>query len=235
MRSLSLLLLPVALTTVLAQSPAPSTAPAQSIGDREGPARVHADLQREGPHRLARQQDQPPRHDARLPRRPRRDRRHAEPARRQRHRQGRHPADRQEVQERRSLHGGQARLGLRQRPVPALQRGRRSLPGDARLPARRHDGRHLRRGPEGRRLGAAAATRRSSARRCRRSATETWQKAWKREEWNSVRARIEGDVPHITVWINGQLVTDWTDTANHAAGGATTACSRSRCTSPTRR
>ena len=49
---------------------------------------------------------------------------------------------------------------------------------------------------------------------------ETWQKAWKREEWNSVRARIEGDVPHITVWINGQLVTDWTDTANHAAGGA---------------
>lgn len=50
---------------------------------------------------------------------------------------------------------------------------------------------------------------------------ETWQKAWKREEWNSVRARIEGDVPHITVWINGQLVTDFTDTANHAIGGAT--------------
>ena len=49
---------------------------------------------------------------------------------------------------------------------------------------------------------------------------EAWQKAWKREEWNSIRARIEGAVPHITVWINGQEVTDWTDTANHAANGA---------------
>jgi 3-keto-disaccharide hydrolase len=48
-----------------------------------------------------------------------------------------------------------------------------------------------------------------------------WQKAWKREGWNSVRARIEGDVPHIMVWINDQLVTDFTDTANHAANGAT--------------
>lgn len=48
-----------------------------------------------------------------------------------------------------------------------------------------------------------------------------WQKAWKREAWNTIRARIEGDAPHITVWINDQLVTDFTDTANHAAGGAT--------------
>jgi len=49
---------------------------------------------------------------------------------------------------------------------------------------------------------------------------EAWQQAWKREEWNSIRARIEGRVPHITVWINGQQVTDWTDSANHAANGA---------------
>jgi len=48
-----------------------------------------------------------------------------------------------------------------------------------------------------------------------------WQKAWKREAWNSIRARIEGDVPHIMVWINDQLVNDFTDTANHAANGAT--------------
>jgi hypothetical protein len=47
------------------------------------------------------------------------------------------------------------------------------------------------------------------------------QKAWKREAWNTIRARIEGDVPHITVWINDQLVTDFTDTANHAADNAT--------------
>jgi hypothetical protein len=48
-----------------------------------------------------------------------------------------------------------------------------------------------------------------------------WQEVWKRENWNTVRARIEGDVPHIMVWINDQLVTDYTDTANHAADGAT--------------
>jgi hypothetical protein len=54
-----------------------------------------------------------------------------------------------------------------------------------------------------------------------RKRNAAWQKAWKREAWNTVRARIEGDVPHITVWINDQLVTDFTDTANHAAGGAT--------------
>jgi Domain of Unknown Function (DUF1080) len=47
----------------------------------------------------------------------------------------------------------------------------------------------------------------------------SWQRAWKREAWNSIRARIEGTIPHITVWINDQLVTDWTDSANHAAGG----------------
>jgi hypothetical protein len=53
-----------------------------------------------------------------------------------------------------------------------------------------------------------------------RQRNEAWQKAWKREEWNTVRARIEGDVPHITVWINGEQVTDFTDTANHAKDGA---------------
>ncbi len=48
-----------------------------------------------------------------------------------------------------------------------------------------------------------------------------WVKAWKRETWNQVRARIEGDVPHIQAWINDQQVLDFTDTANHAAGGIT--------------
>jgi len=32
-----------------------------------------------------------------------------------------------------------------------------------------------------------------------RGRNEAWQKAWKREAWNTIRARIEGDVPHITV------------------------------------
>ena len=48
-----------------------------------------------------------------------------------------------------------------------------------------------------------------------------WVKAWKREEWNTIRARIEGDVPHIQAWINGQQVLDFTDTANHATEGIT--------------
>ncbi len=47
-----------------------------------------------------------------------------------------------------------------------------------------------------------------------------WEQHWKKGEWNSIRARIEGSVPHIQVWMNGTQVTDWTDTANHAADGA---------------
>jgi hypothetical protein len=53
------------------------------------------------------------------------------------------------------------------------------------------------------------------------SSATPWTKVWKREDWNTVRARIVGDVPHITVWINGEQVTDFTDTANHAANGIT--------------
>jgi hypothetical protein len=47
-----------------------------------------------------------------------------------------------------------------------------------------------------------------------------WQKAWRKNEWNALRARIEGDVPHIQVWLNDVQLVDWTDSANHAAGGA---------------
>lgn len=78
-------------------------------------------------------------------------------------------------------------------------------------------------GVGGRGAGRATLTPEEQARRAEESRrrSETWQKAWKREQWNSVRARIEGDVPHITVWINDQLITEFTDTANHAANGAT--------------
>jgi hypothetical protein len=48
-----------------------------------------------------------------------------------------------------------------------------------------------------------------------------WAKHWKKGEWNALRARIEGDVPHIRVWLNEVPLIDWTDTANHAADGAT--------------
>jgi len=48
-----------------------------------------------------------------------------------------------------------------------------------------------------------------------------WQTHWKKGEWNSIRARIEGDVPRIQVWMNGTQITDWTDTENHLVDGAT--------------
>lgn len=51
--------------------------------------------------------------------------------------------------------------------------------------------------------------------------TPEYTKLWKKGEWNRLRARIEGDVPHIQVWLNEQPLVDWTDTANHAKGGAT--------------
>ncbi|HXY38617.1 MAG TPA: DUF1080 domain-containing protein [Vicinamibacteria bacterium] len=51
-------------------------------------------------------------------------------------------------------------------------------------------------------------------------ATPEYVKHWKKGEWNRLRARIEGEVPHIQVWLNDAPLVDWTDTANHAAGGA---------------
>jgi hypothetical protein len=53
-----------------------------------------------------------------------------------------------------------------------------------------------------------------------RGARADWEKHWKKDDWNALRARIEGSTPHIQVWLNGAQITDWTDTANHAAGGA---------------
>jgi len=50
--------------------------------------------------------------------------------------------------------------------------------------------------------------------------TEAWQRAWKREQWNSVRARIEGNPPRITSWLNDEIMFQGTDTANHATNGA---------------
>jgi len=47
-----------------------------------------------------------------------------------------------------------------------------------------------------------------------------WQKHWKKGEWNTIRARIQGDTPRITVWMNGERITNWSDTANHLPGGA---------------
>jgi hypothetical protein len=48
-----------------------------------------------------------------------------------------------------------------------------------------------------------------------------WMQYWKKDDWNHLRIRIEGETPHIQVWMNGTKITDWTDSANHAkTGGA---------------
>ena len=36
-------------------------------------------------------------------------------------------------------------------------------------------------------------------------------------DWNQLRAHVEGDVPHLQVWLNGIKITDWRDSANHSA------------------
>jgi hypothetical protein len=41
---------------------------------------------------------------------------------------------------------------------------------------------------------------------------EDWPKFWKHGEWNQLRARIEGNPPHITTWIKGVKFMDYTDT-----------------------
>jgi hypothetical protein len=50
--------------------------------------------------------------------------------------------------------------------------------------------------------------------------TPNWQEVWKSGQWNQLRARIEGEVPHIQVWLNGMKITDWRDTENHLTDGA---------------
>ncbi len=49
--------------------------------------------------------------------------------------------------------------------------------------------------------------------------SEGWGKVWKKNDWNSIRARIVNEVPAIKVWMNGVLVTDFQDTANHLPDG----------------
>jgi hypothetical protein len=46
-------------------------------------------------------------------------------------------------------------------------------------------------------------------------------KVWKANDWNSFRIRMVGEIPHITVWINGALMYDVTQTKNDFIAGAT--------------
>ena len=41
---------------------------------------------------------------------------------------------------------------------------------------------------------------------------ESWSYFWRHGQWNELRARIEGNPPKITTWINGVKFMEWTDT-----------------------
>lgn len=40
---------------------------------------------------------------------------------------------------------------------------------------------------------------------------EDWPKFWKHGQWNELRARVEGNPPHLTTWINGVKFMDYQD------------------------
>ena len=50
--------------------------------------------------------------------------------------------------------------------------------------------------------------------------SNNWQAVWRKNDWNAVRIRMEGQAPTITVWLNGSKITEFQDTANHSAGEA---------------
>jgi len=42
---------------------------------------------------------------------------------------------------------------------------------------------------------------------------------WKKDDWNTLRARIEGSPPKITVWLNDHRLLEWSDTETRRAEG----------------
>jgi len=103
----------------------------------------------------------------------------------------------------RGLARDQPRLGLRRRLfLRATRRAR--LPGHDRLPRGRQRGRPLRRGPRGQSFAV----------------NKEWPSTGRKASGTGSRPD-RGDVPHIRVWLNDAPVVDFTDTANHAKGGAT--------------
>jgi hypothetical protein len=44
---------------------------------------------------------------------------------------------------------------------------------------------------------------------------------WKQGDWNAFRIRMEGEVPHLTLWVNGVQMWDVTQTQNDFPAGAT--------------
>jgi hypothetical protein len=47
------------------------------------------------------------------------------------------------------------------------------------------------------------------------------QSVWRPDDWNAFRIRVEGDVPHVTLWINGVQIYDAQLGRNDLIGGRT--------------
>jgi len=48
----------------------------------------------------------------------------------------------------------------------------------------------------------------------------SWPYFWRADQWNELRARIVGNPPHITTWINGVKIMEWQETeVRHPASG----------------
>lgn len=48
-----------------------------------------------------------------------------------------------------------------------------------------------------------------------------YKNVWKANDWNSFRIRMTGDIPHLTLWINGEQMWDVQQAKNDFIGGAT--------------
>jgi 3-keto-disaccharide hydrolase len=66
---------------------------------------------------------------------------------------------------------------------------------------------------------ADAAAGRGSAAGGAQGTPSAASQAWKREDWNLIRIRVEGVAPKVAVWINNQLVNEQQDAENHAPEG----------------
>jgi lysophospholipase L1-like esterase len=67
--------------------------------------------------------------------------------------------------------------------------------------------------------GAFGRVERAGAKPPRASKAPAFREHWKAGAWNTVRVRMQGDRPRVTVWLNGAQITDFTDDVFPAPGG----------------
>ena len=175
----------------------------------EGPRRLHADLQRQGPDGMACQPLEYPRHDTRLSRPSRRARRNAAPIGQRRHSDHRRSTrDFELYMEVNPDWGCDSGLFFRATETGvAYQVTLDYLPtgiiGNV-------NGENGLQGVGGGRGGAAAGGRGTSGRAeggavpQLRGVSADQLKAWKRGEWNVLRLRVEGEVPRVRLWVNDE-------------------------------